>query len=124
MTRKNDISTPEGYFDELQNRLSMIAVPAAPASTLRRFSPYFAYAAFLALAVVLGGVLLRNTAVSAEEEGGSWQYLAYLSQSMDPDGWVESDNTLQLSEEDIVNYLIDNGTSIDYLNAVRYEEVY
>jgi hypothetical protein len=124
MTRKNDISTPEGYFDELQNRLSMIAVPAAPASTLRRFSPYFAYAAFLALAVVLGGVLLRNTAVPAEEEGGSWQYLAYLSQSMDPDGWVESDNTLQLSEEDIVNYLIDNGTSIDYLNAVRYEEVY
>jgi hypothetical protein len=124
MTRKNDISTPEGYFDELQNRLSMIAVPAAPASTLRRFSPYFAYAAFLALAVVLGGVLLRNTAVSAEEEGGSWQYLAYHSQSMDPDGWVESDNTLQLSEEDIVNYLIDNGTSIDYLNAVRYEEVY
>ena len=125
MTRKNDISTPEGYFDELQNRLSKIAVPATEkVGTLRRFSPYFAYAAFLALAVVLGGVLLRKTAVPAEEEGGSWQYLAYLSQSMDPDGWVETENTMQLSEDDIVNYLIDSGTSVEYLNSVSYEEVY
>jgi len=124
MTRKNDISTPEGYFDELQGRLSKIAVPAAPASPLRRFSPYLAYAASLALAVVLGGALLRKTAVPAEEEDGAWQYLAYLSQSMDPDGWVDPEDALQLTEEDIVQYLIDNGTSVDYLNAIHYEEDY
>ena len=125
MIRKSDISTPEGYFPALQERLEKIAAPAAPVSTLRKFSPYFAYAASLALAVVLGGALLRKTAVPQEEEGGStWQYLAYLSQSMDPDGMWQEESTVQLTEEDIVNYLIDNGTSVDYLNTIHYEEVY
>ncbi len=125
MTRKNDISTPEGYFEDLQRRLSEIPVREQRESPVRRFAPYLAYAASLAVAVLLGNAILRHTAAPAEDNG--WDYVHYLTETLDPDGAdLYEDAGLSgeesLSEEDIINYLIADGISVEHLNYVSYHE--
>ena len=130
MTRKNDISTPEGYFEDLQNRLSEIPARKQPVSPIRRFAPYFAYAASLLVAVMLGNAILHRTAEPAVEDDG-WTYVSYLADALDPDGvtlydeaeWYDDEESY-LSEEDIINYLIADGISVEHLNYVSYEEGY
>ena len=88
MSKRTDISTPEGYFDSLQSRLSEIPRQEERASSaptgIRRLAPYMAFAASIAVAVMLGNAILQRTAIPAEDDG--WTYLSYLSQSLDPDG--------------------------------------
>ena len=132
MSKRNDISTPEGYFGDLQLRLSEIPSrkEGAPSlRTLRRLAPYVAYAASLVVAVLLGNALLRSTAEPVEDDG--WTYVSYLADALDPDGaalvdgtaWDEEE-TEGLSREDIVNYLLADGVSVEMLNYVNYEEGY
>jgi len=133
MSKRTDISTPEGYFDSLQSRLADIPrreeerASAAPKG-IRRLAPYAAFAASIAVAVVLGNFILRSTAVPQEDDG--WTYLSYLSQALDPDGaalvdeaaWEDEEGIL--SEEDIINYLLADEISVEHLNYVNYEEGY
>ena len=127
MSKRNDISTPEGYFEGLQQRLSGIPARPVRVSPVRRLAPYAAIAASMLLAVMLGNALLRKTAVPQEDDG--WTYLSYLASALDPDGaalvdeapWEEGEG---LYEEDIVNYLLADGITVDYLNYVNYEEGY
>ncbi|MBQ3766013.1 MAG: hypothetical protein II874_04680 [Bacteroidales bacterium] len=129
MTRKNDILTPEGYFENLQDRLSQIPARQQPVSTVRRIAPYFAYAASLLVAVMLGNAVLKKTAAPAQDD--NWTYVSYLADALDPDGaalyeedeWYE-DGEQDLSEDDIINYLIADGISVEHLNYVNYEEGY
>lgn len=129
MTRKNDIITPEGYFGDLQDRLSEIPARQQPVSTVRRIAPYFAYAASLLVAVMLGNAVLNRTAAPAEDD--DWTYVSYLADALDPDGaalyedagWYEEGEE-DLSEDDIINYLIADGISVEHLNYVNYEEGY
>lgn len=128
MIRNNDISTPEGYFENLQQRLS--GIPAAREASaprgVRRLAPYLAYAASLLVAVFLGNAILRKTAAPAEDNG--WEYISYLSSVLDPDGavpdWDDDEEDYVLSDDDIVNYLIADGISVEHLNYVSYEEGY
>ena len=125
MTRKNDISTPEGYFEDLQQRLSAIPSREQRVSPMRRMAPYLAYAASLAAVALIGSALLRSTAVPAEDD--SWAYVSYLADALDPDGAALVDGTAwhegeQLSEEDIINYLVADGISVEHLNYVNYYE--
>ena len=129
MTRKNNIITPEGYFEDLQARLSEIPARKQQVSPVRRIAPYFAYAASLVVAVMLGNALLRKTASPVEDDG--WTYVSYLADALDPDGAALFDETgwdgeeeSSLSEEDIINYLIADGISVEHLNYVSYEEGY
>lgn len=127
MTRNSDISTPQGYFDSLQQRLQ--AIPgkqqAARPSAARRLVPYMAYAASLALLVAVGGFILRKTVASPQEEVYEGSYYSYLAQSLDPDGGlVDLPRDYSLSEEDIVQYLVDEGVSLDYLNVTNYEKAH
>ena len=129
MTRKNDIFTPEGYFEDLQNRLSEIPARKQQVSPVRRIAPYFAYAASLVVAVMLGNAVLKKTAAPVEDDG--WTYVSYLADALDPDGaalydeseWYDDEESY-LSEEDIINYLIADGISVEHLNYVSYEEGY
>ena len=84
MIRKNDISTPEGYFEDLQMRLSEIPRRESAPSGIRRLAPYLAYAASLVVAVMLGNFILRQTARPAEDD--TWTYVSYLADALDPDG--------------------------------------
>ena len=129
MSKRNDISTPEGYFEDLQQRLSGIPSRTVRTSPVRRLAPYFAYAASLVVAVLLGNALLKRTVPPAEDDG--WTYVSYLADALDPDGAALMDESAWageeedgLSREDIINYLLAEGVSVEQLNYVSYEEAY
>ena len=133
MSKRNDISTPEGYFENLRQRLSEIPASPARVSTLHRLAPYVAIAASFLVAVMLGNAILRSTAPSpAAAEDDTWTYVSYLADALDPDGValtdLYDDGEEELEEslfaEDIVNYLLADGISVEHLNYLSYEEGY
>ena len=131
MSRRNDISTPEGYFEDLQQRLSEIPARPARVSTVRRVAPYVAIAASFLAVVLAGNFILGRTSAPAEDDG-TWAYMSYLADALDPDGasmfdvydeyWEGEEEGL--SAEDIVNYLVADGISVEHLNYLSYEEGY
>ena len=130
MSRKNDISTPEGYFENLQMRLSEIPARPARVSTVRRLAPYAAIAASFLAIVMLGNAILGKAAAPADDD--TWTYVSYLADALDPDGGVPMDmagyyieeESDGLSAEDIMNYLVEDGISVEYLAYLSYEEGY
>ena len=121
MTKRNPISVPDGYFQNLEQRLQQIPAQAAAPARVHRLAPYLAYAASLAVLAVLGNFILRKTAV---QEDTQWDYVSYLAQSLDPDGLVELKETEELSEEDIRSYLLASNISVEQINMTLYEEEY
>ena len=120
MTRRNPISVPDGYFQNLEQRLQQIPAQASPRG-VHRLAPYFAYAASLLVLLAVGNFILRKTAV---EEDTSWDYVSYLAQSLDPDGLVELKEAEELTDEDIRSYLLASNISVEQLNMSLYEEAY
>ena len=122
MTKRNDISVPQGYFQNLEQRLSRIPQQEVRPTTFQKVSPWLAYAASLVVLASVGGFIFRKAAQPVQEEY-SWDYLSYLSQSLDPDGWVVLEESPELSDEDIINYLLaDNNISLELLAEANYEE--
>ncbi|MBP5637620.1 MAG: hypothetical protein J6X25_08935 [Bacteroidales bacterium] len=88
MAKRCGIQTPDGYFDSLESRLVSIAETAPSVhkvSFVRKVAPYFAYAASLVAAVMLGSFIIRKTAVS-ESEIPAWEenLVAEVLMSADP----------------------------------------
>ena len=130
MSRKNDISTPEGYFENLQQRLSEIPARPERVGTVRRLTPYLAIAASFLVAVMLGNFILKQSAAPTPQEDDTWGYVSYLASALDPDGAVPMDmagyyiEDEGLSPEDIVQYLLADGISVEQLAYLSYEEGY
>jgi hypothetical protein len=131
MSKRNDIITPEGYFENLQNRLSEIPARPVRVSTVHRLMPYVAVAASFLVIVMIGNFVLGKTASPAEDD--TWTYVSYLADALDPDGGVPMDmadyyigdeESEGLSAEDIMNYLLADGISVEHLAYLRYEEGY
>ena len=129
MSKRNDIITPEGYFENLQNRLSEIPARPARVSTVHRLAPYLAIAASFLAIVLVGNAILDKTAAPAEDD--TWTYVSYLASALDPDGGVPVDmadyyigdeESEGLSAEDIMNYLLADGISVEHLAYLSYEE--
>ena len=129
MSKRNDITTPEGYFENLQHRLSEIPARPVRVSPVHRLAPYAAIAASFLVAVLLGNSILRHTA-PAPAEDDTWTYVSYLADALDPDGaammdiygYEEEEEPQGLSAEDIVNYLLADGITVEHLNYLSYEE--
>jgi len=129
MSKRNDIITPEGYFENLQARLSEIPARPARVSTVRRLAPYVAVAASFLVIVMIGNFVLGRTTAPAEDD--TWTYVSYLADALDPDGatlmdtydyyWDEEEQE-GLSAEDIVEYLLADGISVEHLAYLSYEE--
>ena len=126
MIRKNDILVPDGYFEDLQGRLS--GIPAARAAAeaphgVRRFAPYAAIAASMLLAVTVGNWILRRTAVRDVQGDYESMLIAEALGTTQADYYLlEEDSVGFLSDEDIVNYLIESGTTVEQINYVTDEE--
>ena len=121
MTKRNPISVPDGYFQNLEQRLQQIPAQAAAPARVFRPAPYLAFAASLAVLAVIGNFILRKTAV---QEDTQWDYVSYLAQSLDPDGLVELKETEELTEDDIRSYLLASNISVEQLNMLSDEEAY
>ncbi len=124
MTKKNDIFVPEGYFQNLEQKLSRIPQQEVRPTTLQKVSPWIAYAASLVILATVGGFLFRKAAEPVLQEEYSWDYLSYLSRSLDPDGMLEQVETTDLTSEDIVNFLLADNVSVELLAEANYEENY
>ena len=126
MTRKNDILVPEGYFGNLQERLSAIpaqhAVAEAPRG-VRRLMPYAAIAASMLLAVTVGNWILRRTAVRDVQGDYDSMLIAEVLGTSQIDYDREEDESADfLTDDDIVEYLIATGTTVELLDYVNDEE--
>lgn len=121
MTKRNPISVPDGYFQNLEQRLQQIPAQAEAPRRVHRLAPYLAYAASLAALAVIGNFILRKTAV---QEDNSWDYVSYLAQSLDPDGLVELKEAEELTDDDIRSYLLASNISVEQINYVFDEEAY
>lgn len=89
MKRHLPYSTPEGYFQDLQQRLA--GIPAKKqATSFQKLSPYLALAAVFAVAVVVGNVIINKTA--APVAASAREVVEYL---------MDSDLTLSQLEDAI-----------------------
>jgi hypothetical protein len=123
MTRKNPISVPDGYFQDLQVRLSQIPAQeeAAAPRGVRRLAPYVAYAASLLVLATVGNFIFRSAA--AKEDNG-WDYVSYLALSLDPDGLVELKEAEEATEDDIRSFLLASNVSVEQLAMLDDEKTY
>ena len=133
MSKRNDISTPEGYFGDLQARLLEIPARQQPArvGTVHRLAPYLAIAASFLAVVLMGNAILNRTAAPVEDD--TWSYVSYLADALDPDGavpidmagyYLDDEEAEGLSAEDIMNYLLADGISVEQLAYLSYEAGY
>ena len=103
---KPAIRVPEGYFEGLGERLGRIPseeTVVEPRAWMK-LKPYLALAACFAIAFAIGTAILKTT-VSKQS----------------PDLGMEDEDG-SISEEDIINYLIDTGVSAEQIEFERQEE--
>ena len=134
--QKMPYGVPEGYFDNLRIRLESIpsqmeGEKTAPAKVVAmpslwtRVRPYMAMAAAFLIMVTAGTAILKNTSKSMTMTEEEYMQLASILPVTDPyaiyyDDYAEEDD---ISGEDIVNYLIETGVSLEQLAYVAsYEE--
>ena len=107
---KRPYTTPDGYFDFLQMRLSQIPeqqqvqeTPQVRVSRWAKITPYFALVACFAFAIVAG--------------------LPYTSQYalFDESYYQGDDYSYEITEEDIINYLINTNVPLNYIGQTLYE---
>lgn len=128
---------PDGYFDNLRARLDSIpsaqrGVEADTPETVvvmpslwTRVRPYIAMAAAFLILVTAGTAILKTTSGRITVSDEEYIQLASLLPVTDPyaiyyDDYAEDD---ELSGEDIVNYLIETGVSLEQLAySTSYEE--
>ena len=92
MSKKMNYNVPDGYFENLQKRLSAIPAQEEKPSRMQKFTPYLALAACFAIAVMIGNFILRRSTVPVASEDEIIEYL------------IASDITLAQIED----YLITN----------------
>ena len=114
---KEQFRVPEGYFTSLKERLNTIPDAAGspvciPALRLRdRLLPYVALAACFAFLLVVGNALLRRTAGQNSLNAVTNPYAVFF----------EAEEGETLSEEEIMDYLIQSGTTPEMLAATNEE---
>ena len=124
MQEKNDIfngtgkaafKVPEGYFEGLKARLDTIPARNQTISPMQRMKPYLALAACFLAILLAGNVILSNT-VEKSVESDLYNEFAY-ARLLQADEYLPSEADTQdtISDEDVVNYLIDSGTSTELI---------
>lgn len=119
-------NVPEGYFEGLKARLERIPAehPAAPARrpfTWMRIRPYVALAACLALLLTAGTILLDRKADLSGTSESIYEQMMYsdLIPDTDPDSIFGAPSSpgesYDISDEDIVDYLISSGASVELI---------
>ncbi len=118
--RKEAFEVPDGYFECLKMRLGGIPAQKMVAGPAHRIKPYLALAACFVSLLVVGNAVLRNTTSGNEEELYDKYY--YISM-LQPEEYLHQDTVSHdtISEEDVINYLIDSGATsemIEYIGLI------
>lgn len=112
---KAGFKVPEGYFEGLKARLGSIPEQRTVSAPVLRMKPYLALAASFAAILIAGNVVLRSTAERFPADD-LYEELGYVS-LLQADEYLQSDTARQdtISEEDVINYLIDSGVSTELI---------
>ncbi|MBQ8060455.1 MAG: hypothetical protein IJ205_00715 [Bacteroidales bacterium] len=116
---KASYGVPEGYFNDLKNRLEAIpqekSVLPGPWARVR---PYLAMAACFVALLVAGNSLLRRTVSNnpAEQLASDATYAEIISMTH-PEIFMNAIEyeSEDMTDEDIINYLIESGVEMEYL---------
>lgn len=117
---KPSMAVPEGYFDSLKTRLE--SIPSREASRRpdwAKVRPYLALAASFAAILVIGNSVLRHTASKnqinlADSFESSYVEMISLTNPSTIYNVFESE-VEEISDEDIINYLIESGATAEQL---------
>lgn len=114
---------PEGYFEELKARLNDIPERMATPGPMQRMRPYLALAASFAAILIVGNVVLRSTTDRKAVTGDEYNEMAYaaLSQAIQVEEYIPSEIEVRdtITDEDVINYLIDSGASAEMIEYTR-----
>lgn len=110
---------PEGYFGNLQARLSEIPSGSRVPSRMDVLKPYLAMAAAFALIITAGTAVLRHTTGgSGTDEISALDMirLADMVPATDPDLlYTPAQAETGISDTDLSDYLINSGVTLDYI---------
>ena len=126
---KNTFNVPEGYFDQLQKRLEaipsehpLVQTPVVTVPFWNRVRPYVALAACMLMAFAVGNFFLGRNHIPADAEYAyqDYYYMAELIPVTNPyviydDAPMDLYTLESSSEDDVVEYLLSSGTSVDYI---------
>lgn len=121
-------SVPDGYFDRLSGRISAgTAHEEGSRSLWSRIAPYAAMAAMFVLIALAGQAVIRQQErnISNEAEEDSFFYTQIMPVSGLEEIYATGDNGYiadsELSDEDIIEYLIYSGLPVESINAISHE---
>ena len=120
--------TPEGYFESLDARLVSAALNKGNVQDggrrgVVRFAPYAALAAVMLVMVAAGEAILRHSASSRIDMEAD-TFVAYYEMMPTTDADAEFYYTAdesELSDEDIIDYLIDECTPAESIQELNQE---
>lgn len=116
---KPSMRVPDGYFDGLRSRLGSIPKAGEPKPGVwAGMRPYLALAASFAAIVLIGNAVLRDTVKSPSSDPflGEDSYADIISITNPEILYDESEFDMEeLSDEDIINYLIESGVRTEHL---------
>lgn len=120
---KPSMGVPDGYFDSLKTRLESIpSTGVTRRLDWAKVRPYLALAASFAAVLVIGNSVLRHTA-SKDQLAGSDSFESSYVQMISLTSPSTIYNVLEseadeITDEDIINYLIASGATTDQLAYV------
>ena len=120
---------PDGYFDSLEENVMSRAVYARTSGRRAEIRHIVMRAAAVAAAIVLGSISvprhIRSEKDKEQMENDSFFYTELMPVSGTADVLYGSDNSYiadtDLSDEDIIDYLIYSGIPVELLNESDYE---
>lgn len=124
---KPSYRVPEGYFEDLGERLRRIPSEqtSQEAGPWMRFKPYLALAACFAIALAIGTAILKKTASGpSPDQLFNETVFADMVSVPQPDLYLQAlyDEENPLSDEDIIEYLIESGVSAEQIEFARQEK--
>lgn len=121
--KKNPYTIPEGYFNKLKSEARKSTEPRyVPMSIWSRLAPYAGIAAMFLFILLLGKMFVKtepeaNTDAIAIEKEIYEDYIVFSDRTSDMSMQYLAEESLELSEADIIEYLIYIGATEEYIES-------
>lgn len=119
--KKTPYSVPEGYFDSLKKEaLRCKETPRVRLSLWGRLAPYASIAAMFLFILLLGKIFIRKapeTTAETYEENTYEDFLVFSDMTSEMSMHYLADESIDLSDEEIIEYLIYIGATEEYIES-------